>query len=266
MKKQIPILIALAMITIGIISSCKKDPDPNNNGQNNDTIPTVTDGIHFGDTTGMIVTTYNTIMEFDENWHSFVLDLNGNGIDDIKIETIYDGPLAIGEFQTLTLYCLNRQTEILADSVIKESYSHSETIIDTTNDYIITSRDYVYSTCEKTTEGDLVHTSKVFEVFANDYNDPYNVDNPFLSGDVALFKEDVSYSLADPDEVNHTISISSNKYIYSCWNFPTDEEKYIGFKFTTNGKSRLGWLKLKLHSIGKGSVVNTELFETAIQK
>jgi len=257
MKKQIPILIALTLITIGIISSCKKDPDPNDNSTNR---------IVFGDTTGMIVTTYNTIMEFDEHWIPIVLDLDGDGTDDIKIETYYDGPLAIGEFQTLTLYCLNRQTEILADSVLKESYSHSETTIDTTNDYIITTRDYFYSTCEKTTEGDLVHTSKVFEVFANDYNDPYNVDNPFLSGNVALFKEDVSYSLADPDEVNHTVSVSSKKYIYSCWNFPTDEEKYIGFKFTKNGVSRLGWLKLKLHSIGKRSVVNTELFETAIQK
>ena len=49
MKKQIIIYGALTLLAIGIISSCKKDPDPNNNGQNNDTIPTVTDGIHFGE-------------------------------------------------------------------------------------------------------------------------------------------------------------------------------------------------------------------------
>ena len=80
MKKQLSIMMALAVLAIGIISSCKKDPIPNNNEQNNeqpsdtipmgndtipngsDTIPVVTDGIRFGDTTGMIVTTYNTIM------------------------------------------------------------------------------------------------------------------------------------------------------------------------------------------------------------
>ena len=137
MKKQIPILIALALLTIGIISSCKKDPDPNNNGQNNDTIPTVIDGIHFGDTTGMIVTTYNTIMEFDEHWLPFVLDLDGDGTDDMKIETYYDGPLAIGEFQELTLHCLNGQmhTRIHGESVEKESYSHRDTTITTYNDW-----------------------------------------------------------------------------------------------------------------------------------
>ncbi|MBQ5454298.1 MAG: hypothetical protein IIT63_00595, partial [Prevotella sp.] len=115
MKKQLSIMIALAVLAIGIITSCKKDPIPNNNEQNNeqpsdtipsgndtipngndtipigndtipigndtipngnDTIPVVIDGIRFGDTTGMIVTTYNTIMEFDEGRNPIILDLN----------------------------------------------------------------------------------------------------------------------------------------------------------------------------------------------
>ena len=155
MKKQLSIMMALAVLAIGIVTSCKKDPIPNNNEQNNeqpsdtipigndtipngnDTIPIVIDGIRFGNTTGMIVTTYNTIMEFDEGRNPIILDLNDGGIDDIKIETYYDGPLAIGEFQTLTLHCLNDHTELLGDSIVKESYSHRETTYDTIDDYIV---------------------------------------------------------------------------------------------------------------------------------
>ena len=66
MKKHIPFLIVLAMIAIGIISSCKKDPSP-------------TDGIVFGQTNGMIVTTYDSIMEYYDASRPLVLDLNGDG-------------------------------------------------------------------------------------------------------------------------------------------------------------------------------------------
>ena len=91
MKKQLSIMIALVVLAIGIITSCKKDPIPNNNEQNNeqpsdtipsgndsipngnDTIPVVIDGIRFGDTTGMIVNPYNTVMEYDESWIPILL-------------------------------------------------------------------------------------------------------------------------------------------------------------------------------------------------
>ena len=259
MKKQLSIMMALAVLAIGIITSCKKDPIPNNNEQNDEQI-------HFGDTTGMIVTTYDSIMSYDESWRPFVLDLNGDGTDDIKIETIYDGPLAIGEFQTLTLHCLYNQTELLADSVAKESYSHRETTIDTTGEYTITTNSSIFSTCDKIEENDPVHVSNVFEAFAFDRDDLFDIDAHFQSGKVALFRQDVRYSLADPDDINHTVSINAYESIYSCWNFPTDEEKYIGFRITKNGNSRYGWLKIKLHPTWGGKVVDTELIETAIQK
>ena len=267
MKKRIIIFGALALFAIGIISSCKKDPDPNNNGQNNDTIPTVTDRIVFGDTTGMIVTTYNTVMEFDDGWNPIILDLNGGGIDDIKIETVYDGPLAIGEFQALTLYCLNDRIELLGDSLMKESYSHRDTTITINNDWTIKEYGYTFSTCNKVDENDQVNHTKMFELKANDANEHLSINDHFQSIEINLFRENMSHEFMDYlNEEEQYVIYSYNKYIYDCWNFPTDEEKYIGFKFTINGKSRLGWLKIKLHPTWGGSVVNTELIETAIQK
>ena len=279
MKKHIFIFSALMLLAFAIVSSCKKDPDPINNGQNNeqptdtipnggnDTIPVVPEGIRFGDTSGMIVTTYNTIMEYDESWLPFFLDLNGDGRDDISIETFYDGPLAIGEFQELTLYCLNEKTEILGDSVVKETYSHRDTTIITNNGWTNTQYNYTFSTCDKVDETDYVGSTKVFELKASDLNNPLSLNDHFQSAVVKLFRETIAYEwMDDLNEEEQYVVHSYNKYIYDCWNFPTDEEKYIGFKLITNGEPRLGWLKIKLCPTWGGRVVDTQLIETAIQE
>ena len=312
MKKQLSIMIALAVLAIGIITSCKKDPIPNNNEQNNeqpsdtipsgndtipigndtipigndtipigndtipigndtipngnDTIPVVIDGIRFGDTTGMKVTTYNTIMEFDEAWNPIVLDLNNDGTNDIRIKTYYDGPLAIGKFQELTLHCLS-SIKIHGESIEKESYSHRDTTITTYGDWTNIIYNYIYSTCGKIEENDPVSTSTILEVTANDFNDHLSLDDAFVFGNPFLFRENIEYTLMhDSNEEEHIVTGSHNKYIYDCWNFPVDEEKYIGFRITKNGNSRYGWLKIKLHPTWSGKVVDTELIETAIQK
>ena len=309
MKKQLSIMIALAVLAIGIITSCKKDPIPNNNEQNNeqpsdtipsgndtipngndtipigndtipigndtipngnDTIPVVIDGIRFGDTTGMKVTTYNTIMEFDDAWNPILLDLNNDGTNDIRIETYYDGPLAIGQFQELTLHCLS-SIKIHGESIEKESYSHRDTIYTPPtywNDLYSTvvTYVYIYSQCEKIADDDIVQLSSVFEVMANDYNDILSVDDSFHTENVILYNEDIDYGTIPIHETADTLFLSQQNYIYHCWNFPTDEEKYIGFKITINDKPRLGWLKIKLHPTWGGKVVDTELIETAIQK
>jgi hypothetical protein len=306
MKKQLSIMMALAVLAIGIITSCKKDPIPNNNEQNNeqpsdtipsgndtipngndtipigndtipigndtipngnDTIPVVIDGIRFGDTTGMKVTTYNTIMEFDDAWNPILLDLNNDGTNDIRIETYYDGPLAIGQFQELTLHCLS-SIKIHGESIEKESYSHRDTTITNYNGWTQIISNYTYSTCGQIDENDPVSTSNVFEITANDFNDHLNFEDNFqFINSTFLFRENVEYTLMnDPNEEEQIVTGSHTKHIYSCWNFPTDEEKYIGFRITKNGNSRYGWLKIKLHPTWGGKVVDTELIETAIQK
>ena len=273
MKKTL--LFTLAAICI--MPSCKKDPAPNNNGQGeqptdtipigNDTIPVVTDKFFFGDATNMIVTLYDSIMEFDENGCPFIFDLNGDGIDDIKIETNYDGPMAIGEHQTLSLFCLNQYTEILADTVAKESYSHRDTLTLENNGWIITTHRYILSTCDKIAEDDPINTTNVFEVFANDHDDSFGIDDHFQSGNAVLFRETCEYSLSNSNGSNQTVSVDYSKVIYTCWNFPTDEGKYIGFRINQHGNPRYGWLKIKLiPSAWSSKVVNTKILETAIQK
>ena len=127
---------------------------------------------------------------------------------------------------------------------------------------------YTYSTCGQIDENDPVSTSSVFEITANDFNDPLSFEDNFqFINSTFLFRENVEYTLMnDPNEEEQIVTGSHNKHIYNCWNFPTDEEKYIGFRITKNGNSRYGWIKIKLHPTWGGKVVDTELIETAIQK
>ena len=73
-----------------------------------------------------------------------------------------------------------------------------------------------------------------FTLWANVANFSFGVLNTFVSTDVILKDNDLY--------------------------FPFEEVRYIGYKLTENGKSRLGWMKVKLHTDG------VELYETAIQK
>ena len=319
MKKQLPIMIVLAFLAIAIISSCKKDPVPINNGQNNeqpsdtlpdgndtipdgndsipnwndsipdgndtipiwndsipngndtipngnDTIPVVIDGIRFGDTTGMIVTPYNTIMEYDESWIPILIDLDGSGTNDVRIETYYDGPLAIGEFQELTFHCLN--AKIQGQNVEKESYSHRDTTTTVYDDWTQIIYNYTFSTCGKIEENDPVGTSTMFEITANNFNDHLSLDDHFqFTNSTRLFKENIEYTLMHDYKGKENIVTGDHvRYIYNCWNFPVDEEKYIGFKLYSHGEYHLGWIKIKLHPVWGDRVVDTELIETAIQR
>lgn len=73
-----------------------------------------------------------------------------------------------------------------------------------------------------------------FTLWANVANFSFGVLNTFVSTDVILKDNDLY--------------------------FPFEEVRYIGYKLTENDKSRLGWMKVKLHTDG------VELYETAIQK
>lgn len=244
MKKTSFLLFVLFLV--GILTSCHKE-----------SAKTIT----FGDTKGMAISAYDSIMYYDDYWHPFLLDLDDDGIDDIKIQTDYSGPQAIGEYQKLTLYCLNQQTEIFADSVVKEIYKHYEPHIDTVGIHIISYE--TLSTCGKMAEDDLTYTSKLLEVIANDNDDPLDIDSHFLSGNSILYRENYDYDLIDYEENHH---FTYYKAFYDCWNFPTDVEKYIGFKITKDDESRLGWLKIELIQVWDNGPVRVKLIETALQE
>lgn len=64
---------------------------------------------------------------------------------------------------------------------------------------------------------------------------------------------------------NDTIYYQATYVIDTSFDFPLDEEKYIGFFLETNGSEKLGWIKIKLESQPDGTH-RMRLLETAIQE
>lgn len=262
------VLFLLSAMFFVAMVSCHKQPDTDSNK------------ITFGDTTGMIVITYDSSMWYNDTGRPFILDLNNDGVNDIKIETYYDGPHQ-EPHQTLTIICLNNNIELFGDSIVKEYYYHHDTVISTYIDasqtkWEVTTDEHLLSTCEKPSEDDPIQTTTAFDVFACDGNESITMNDHFQSGKAILFREDTYGYLAYPDPTTNTAFVYTSSQIYQCWNFPTSEEKYIGFKLTQNGNSRLGWIKIFLDphatlphnpsSPDYATVVNTKLIETAIQE
>ena len=74
---------------------------------------------------GMMVTVYDsTYIGLGE---TMKLDIDGDGEDDLKIRSYYDGP-HMESSQTLTLHCLNDETALRSEMLKKESYQQVQVV------------------------------------------------------------------------------------------------------------------------------------------
>ena len=248
MKKTL--LFALTLTAICAMSSCKKDPKP-------------ADKIIFGNTEGMNVVNYDTVLNVVG---TLSMDLDQDGTDDLRLESrfepTYEGQT--NDAQILTLYCLNENIALFGETVENESYIHRDTFITDEEGLTIVSHLLHYSTCEKEEDDDEVILTNVFVATANAEGDALSTTDNFLPEHVVLFRENIDIAL-EPITSNDTIYNSNQTYDFSCDNYETNTMTYIGFKLTRDGQSRLGWLKIYLSS-NFGNVVHTEIHETAIQR
>ena len=248
MKKTI--LFALVLAVVCVMPSCKKDPKP-------------ADKIIFGNTEGMNVVNYDTVLHVVG---TLSMDLDQDGTDDLKVESrfepSYEGQTS--DAQILNLYCLNENIALFGETIENESYIHRDTLISDEEGLTIVSHLFNYSTCEKEEEDDEVLTTNAFVATANAENDALSMSGNFSSDNVVLFRENIEFIL-EPVTSNDTIYHSTQTYDFSCDNYETNTMTYIGFKLTHDGKSRLDWLKIYLYSL-YGNVVHAEIHETAIQE
>lgn len=241
MKKTIPFLSTILLM--GLLVSCHKETEKN---------------IVFGDTKGMLVEAYDTFINL--GWTK-ELDIDADGTADLKLVSYYDGP-HMEYTQTLTLRCLNENIALRGEMMEKTSYIHRDTIVG--NAYGVLGVLYlsVYSSCTMFSENDKAHTYHTFVPSDDNYGDLFNMNQNFQSTDIILFRENTQEVRLDHTS-NDTSYFYRSNYLYDCENFPSNIDKYIGFRINKDGTSRLGWLKLNL--IG-GETVNVHLIETAIQE
>lgn len=247
MKKTLPFILALAAICI--MQSCKKD--------------SVQDKFVFGNIKGMAVTSYENsplVEQYGHNSWGYFLDLNNDGQDDVQFHSQVIGSPGVGQDIVTELIC-HENIALLGDIIDQQKFLHIDTVGCSTDDSIHWDIYINFTiTCNQIAETDsIVSTNEKFSLYANHAGDSFETVNTFISTNVTLKNRPYYYPAGDETFgtiVYHHMHDAKD----DCDAFPMDEETFIGFKITKNGRSRLGWMKVILHHD------HVELLETAIQK
>lgn len=236
----------MALAVVCIMPSCKKERT----------------GITFGDYTGMIVTSYDTVsMQHTPNnrWF-YLLDLNGDGETNIQLST------DLSTYGVSAINCIdNDKTQIICKEVEKIEYLNSDTTYWQTGDttHVIITNIYTF---HKIDEANVVHHvyADVSIPQAYDDGDLFILNKNSFPESVSLYygAYDFNYSTYTADPYNQTHYHIVHKQDFDF--FPLNEEKYIGFRFTDTDRFRYGWMKIKLFN--KDGMYFVKLFETAIQE
>ena len=134
------VLFAMALAAVCIMPSCNKERT----------------GITFGDYTGMIVTSYDTVSmlhtsDFSDQW-SYLVDLNGDGKNNIRLYT----SVSANGLSVSAIDCLNDdEIKIICKEVEKKLYLHSDTTYWQTGDTTHVTITQIY-TFHKIDEADVV--------------------------------------------------------------------------------------------------------------
>lgn len=257
MKKSL--LIVLALVAIYIMSSCKRYASE----------------IAFGDTAGMRVATYDSTDLQTSNGQFpyseyYDIDLNNDGWPEIQLLSVYEGSHEVGRSLVSYIKCQNENVALLGDIILQEHYLHVEETFEQVGEftYHITTLTH---TCERIDESDEIEsTEEKLSIWAMNAGETFGVENDFMSTDVTL--KDFSYSWSsidwpDEDSTNVVTEIPATVAVYDtdhCDSFPLNQEKYIGFKHTINGRDHLGWMKIILEY--RNGEYYVKPIESAIQK
>lgn len=252
MKKNLLTIIFAIILAVITVVSCKKEKSD----------PIDTSKITFGNTERMYVTEYDSTILNYFHQRNIDIDINGDGNNDIKLNMHIDegNVYAIRE---LIIKCLHNNIELLCESIVEERYVNYDTII-WSDDYVHVTYTKTITNCGKIAENDTLYSTNTwFKLTDCNENSQLSIDNHFKVYDNTLYRTD-NWISAGPAPYHDTLYEHKTHCIEHCTNFPENEVTYIGFKFTENHVSRLGWIKIEL--IPAQYIVNLKLLETAIQK
>lgn len=272
------VLFAFMMILVTAIS-CTKDPDQNGND-----IQTK-DNITIGNYEGMIVTRYDSIdwfyyenIKYEDTIYimysgGFTIK-NGNDSLSFGLQTLLQrNPIASLPTDPLNYYEISIDSYDLAfhyNTVSKDAYLHTDSTIIQTDSVTLIYVDEIIS-CNQIDESDPYQPdySYVSEVLIQlNKNEVLNKDDSFALFDypINLFQSNAVFPtqvLLDTTDVTMygTWTFANEE----CFNFPLDEEFYIGFKYSNESRDRIGWIKLIIEPDANGHYYVKPL-ESAIQE
>ena len=275
MKKTL-FLVLLAAICI--MPSCKKDPAPNNDQNEQSSY-----NIIFGNYEGMIVTTYDSLEwhyykdEDDSGYVYYIFYSLGINLDSIGdhngfglFSYISRNPLAHIPTDPLDYYEIYISSDIVkfhCNKVYKESYYHADSTIIQTDSIQLIYIDDIMS-CNKISESDQLCGSYEDAILVQHRsNETLNKEDYFKTlFQSNLFQSNlVFHPIVVLDTTDVIVYESSTIASEECYNFPLNEEFFLGFKYTDNDRERLGWIKLIIELNDNGHYCPKPL-EVAIQE
>lgn len=278
-------LFTLLLAVIGVLPSCKKEPSK------------PTSQITFGDTTGMIVVEYDsTLFRYYNPYEQFYpnpyevwdcsrcdtfVDLNNDGNPDIFFHLHYGEMWPHDDISNTEYFSISRNSEsliygcindndnpsFLCDQATCDVYLHKDSTVLQKNDTTIIVIEHFYNYKPMAESDHYSHTFTMYNIIHQSNAGEQLTENKHfecIPRSIYTFPFSCeAYDRYSNDTIYYEAYYDIDK---PSFNFPLDEEKYIGFRFRENdGKYKLGWIKIKLISQPDGTN-RLKVFETAIQK
>jgi len=215
--------------------------------------------IMVGEFEGMIINTWDTIIS--GGYYSpafFELDMDNDGIFDIKFQSVVTGSPGMGQIPSSKLISLHENAEILGfftdDTIFK-----NRVIKINDQDYPVVITEIIKYGCIRISNTDEITSIRTsFKILPLDFGDIFGYNDSFSSEDFVLSSGSFSYYTAD--NLQDTVYVYQVIHLSNCNYFPPNE-KYIGVLINNEeSKLRLGWIKIEL----SGHSIN--IFQSGIQK
>jgi hypothetical protein len=249
--KSLPVIIIMS----GLISlSCSRDSIFS--GQNRNTV-------QFGNYNNMQISYPDTVIMGGYNQGTFfTIDFDGNGLDDIGLESSIPGSPGMGMHPQSRIFCLHDDVALLGYLENDTSFLNRYVQIMNGPNQTIEIYENLNVTCYRMDPQDSILSIDYdkFQLKASSKEEDFSLSDSFNTDTLRLSTDSFGY----PYDILHisqdTVKYTRRNYFSGCNSFPENEILYIGLRIKKNDKHKLAWIKLSISDKYK-----IFLLETAIQ-
>lgn len=225
--------------------------------------PVLPDTITIGVTDDMEVFYHSSILVSDlqNNDKSFYLDVNDDGVNDLRIRHRSAPSTYFGITKELSFIPLHSKMKLLSEESMDSVYltSGTQTLINTAGDSIhIIANTY---SCVKTNASSFYETKAENWLIPKQKGDKLSANESFHSSNCVVIEMDSSSYYPTGGYFGNAEVFIFEKYKNACSEFPNSNNQYVGFRLDNQkDASFLGWIRL---SIGQsGIVINRHAIQT----
>lgn len=252
----------LTTVLLLFFLACKKDKIIDPEPETPVLIDTPKAEISYGVYSNMVVKNYGYTLytEYNRPPSTFLLDLDDDGVNDIRFTDINWGSPGLGQRKETSIHSLNPDVQLFGyvqpDSIFKNTIINSTT---TSPDGSVRISMTKYHTCKALEANDTLvsFNPDKFHLIYQDQHFKLTEQGVFRK-DSILIRHFSGYSQSYNTLADTTYYIRSTTY-KDCYDM-VKETKFIGFKCKVSDRFKLGWIKLQ-HTIDNKFII----FETAIQ-